>query len=173
MLRSRTSLVLCCLALALVACVSKPQTGLMVADWTPPAGSGIAQQRVTIAWESGTLTTGNMTFTLGRGGQRYVGSYLLIENTTNHLEVQPTFDLWDADSFSMGSAPAANSWFAPGWGVSDFVQHYDGRVVVGLHGNHDGNARCHFTLTDTNVGIPGGGSGECQVDDGGHLAVRF
>jgi len=166
-------LVLCCLALALGACATTRQTGIMAADWTPPADSDLAEQTVTIAWESGSRTTGDMTFTLGRGGQRYIGSYLLLEKTTSEFDAQPAYDIWRADGFSSVTAAVVNPWFPPGWGVTDFVQHYDGRVVVGLHGNRDGNARCHFTLADTEAGIPGGGTGECQVDDGGHLSVRF
>ena len=164
-------LVLC--SLALTVCASSPQTGNMAADWTPQAGSGIPRQKVTIAWESGTSSTGNMTFTLGRGGQRYIGSYLMIEKTASHVEVQPFYDIWDTGSFDPWSSARGDRWFEPGWGVSAWVEHYDGHVVVGLHGDRDGNARCYFTLANTEVGIPGGGTGKCQVDDGGYLDVRF
>ena len=171
MFRTCTCLVLCWFTLT--ACASKPQTGIMAADWTPPKGAAIPEQRVTIAWESRTPTTGNMTFTLGRGGQRYIGSYLLIENTSSHIDIRPLYNIWETGSFGAWSVGAANPWFEPGWVMSTWVQHYDGRVVVGLHGNRDGNARCHFTLSNTKIGMPGGGTGECQVDDGSYLDVRF
>ena len=87
MFRTCTCLIMCWFTLT--ACASKPQTGIMAADWTPPPGSEVPRQKVTIAWESRAATTGNMTFTLGRGGQRYIGSYLLIEKTTSHLDIQP------------------------------------------------------------------------------------
>ena len=92
MLRNRALLALCVFTFG--ACASKPQTGIMAAQWTPPAKSSIPVQTVTIAWESDSSTTGQMTFTLGRGGQRYVGSYLLLENTKSHLEAQPLYDIW-------------------------------------------------------------------------------
>jgi hypothetical protein len=171
MFQTRVLLVL--FSFSLIVCASKPQTGILAADWTPPQGSGLPEQRVTIAWESGTPTTGNMTFTLGRGGQRYIGSYLLIEQTTSHVSVQPLYNIWDTGSFNHWSAPGVGPWFEPGWAMSTWMEHYDGRVVVGLHGNRDGNARCHFRLSNTEVGMPGGGTGECQVDDGGSLDVRF
>ena len=169
----RPALIALC-AFSLSACASKPQTGIMAADWTPPAKSDIPAQRVTIAWESDSRTTGQMTFTLGRGGQRYVGSYLLLENTESHLEAQPLYDIWDNNGFdAITYTGAPIPWFQPAWGLNTFVKHYNGRVVVGLHGNRGGNARCKFTLADTEAGMPGGGTGECQVDDGSHLSVRF
>ena len=157
----------------LTACASPPQTGIMAADWTPPTGSETPRQKVTIAWESRTSTTGNMTFTLGRGGQRYIGSYLLLESTASHVDIQPLYRIWDTGGFEAWSASGASPWLEPGWAMSNWVEHYDGRVVVGLHGNRDGNARCQFTLRNTSVGMPGGGTGECQIDDGGHLSAHF
>ena len=101
MFRKRAVLALCAMCFfALTSCASKPQTGIMAAQWTPPAKSDIPVQTVTIAWESDTSTTGQMTFTLGRGGQRYVGSYLLLENTESHLEAQPLYDIWDTNGFN-------------------------------------------------------------------------
>ncbi|MCH2170516.1 hypothetical protein MK489_07010 [Myxococcota bacterium] len=168
----RSSVLLALFPLALIACATTPQTGIMPARWTPPKDSGIPEQTVTIAWESTAAKHGDMTFTLGRGGQRYVGSYLLMEQTASHLEVQPLYQIWDSASFG-GWGDVGDPWFVPGWNVNAWVRHYDGRVVVGLHGNRGGNARCHFTLSNTEVGIPGGGTGECQISDGGHLSVRF
>ena len=167
---ARALLVLC--IFTLMACASPLQTGIMSADWTPPADSGIPEQKVTIAWESTAATNGSMTFTLGRGGQRYVGSYLLIEQTSSHVQMQPLYQVWNSGSFGTWSA-LSDPWFVPGWTMSVWVRHYDGRVLVGLHGNRGGNARCHFTLSNTEVGIPGGGTGECQVDDGGRLSAHF
>jgi hypothetical protein len=160
------------LVAALAACASPPQTGIMAARWTPPADSQIPEQTVTIAWESEQSTNGQMTFTLGRGGERYVGSYILIENTTSELAVQPLYSVWESGS---GAAWAVGSrdWFVPGWSLNSFVRHYNGRVVVGLHGDRGDSARCHFTLADTEAGIPGGGTGACAVSDGGQLTVRF
>lgn len=169
--RPHTSLLLA--AVALAACATTPQTGIMAADWTPPADSGTQKQRVAIAWESDTRTTGEMTFTLGRGGQRYVGSYLLIEQTRTGAETAPVYAIWNSASFATWSAPGAGLWFEPGWPMATWVEHYDGRVVVGLHGDRDGSARCQFTLTDANAGMVGGGTGECQVSDGGHLSAHF
>ena len=79
------------LVAALIGCATPPETGIMAAHWTPPANTKIPEQTVTIAWESHKSTTGQMTFTLGRRGERFVGSYLLIENTTSELQVQPLY----------------------------------------------------------------------------------
>ena len=160
-------------ALALAACASTPQTGMMAADWTPPAKSGIAAQKVIIAWESESDITGNMTFTLGAGGQRFVGPYMLLETIVQHVETQPLYNLWDSPTFDQWAAGGSDYWFSPGWGVTAWADHYNGRVVSGLHGDRGGSARCHFTLSNTGAGLPGGGTGECQLSDGGLLQASF
>ena len=168
------SLALCLAsAVALAACATAPQTGMMTADWTPAAKSGIEEQKVIIAWESESDHTGNMTFTLGRGGQRFVGPYMLLETTVQHVETQPLYGLWDSPNFDEWAVGGSDAWFSPGWGVTAWVDHYDGRVVSGLNGNRGGSARCHFTLSNTAAGLPGGGTGECQVSDGGLLKASF
>jgi len=161
------------LVLELVSCAFRPQTGIMAADWSPAAKSGDQPQKIIIAWESESENTGSMTFTLGPGGQRFVGPYMLLETTVQHVETQPLYSLWDSPNFSSWAASDSDDWFSPGWGVTAWVDHYDGRVVSGLHGNRGGSARCHFTLSDTAAGLTGGGSGECQLSDGGLLKADF
>ena len=169
--RFRFLLVLC--SIALVACASARRTGIMVAEWNPPPKSDESTQKVMIAWESESSLTGSMTFTLGPGGQRYVGQYLLLEKTVSHMATQPFYDAWDSASFRGWGAGGIDPWFEPGWGMSVWVNHYDGRVVSTLQGNRGGSARCHFTLKQTNLGVAGGGTGQCQVSDGGLLDVTF
>jgi len=159
--------------LFLVACASTPQTGIMVAEWTPSVKSDSAAQKIMIAWESESRANGNMTFTLGPGGERYVGTYLLVENSVRHVAMQPLYDVWEAGSFDEWGIGGMDPWFDPAWGMTTWVDHFDGRVVAALRGNRSGNARCKFRLADANAGLPGGGSGECQLDDGGRLEARF
>ncbi|MDG2335094.1 MAG: hypothetical protein P8Q97_12770 [Myxococcota bacterium] len=161
------------LSLGLAMCAYSPQTGIMTADWKPPAKSKDQPQKVMIAWESESRITGSMTFTLGRGGQRYVGPYMLIEKTTSHVAAQSLYGLWDDGIYDSWSVTGVNPWFEPGWGVSFWVSHYDGHVVSGLDGNRGGKARCRFTLANTEHGIPGGGTGKCQLSDGGLLDASF
>lgn len=160
-------------SIALVACASAPKTGIMVAQWDPSKKSGESPQKVMIAWHSESSLTGSMTFTLGPGGQRYVGPYLLLEKTVAHMATQPFYDAWDSASFRGWGAGGIDPWFEPGWGMSVWVNHYDGRVVSTLQGNRGGSARCHFTLKQTNLGVAGGGTGQCQVSDGGLLDATF
>ncbi len=169
----RPHLLLASCSLVLTVCAFTPQTGIMTADWTPPAKSDFKPQKVMIAWESESELTGSMTFTLGRGGQRYVGPYLLIEKTTTHAAMEPLYNLWDDGIYDQWSVTGINPWFEPGWGVSVWVDHYDGRVVSTLNGNRGARARCRFTLANTEAGLPGGGSGSCQVSDGSLLKASF
>jgi len=171
--RAFASLVLALLVAALpsIGSARDHQSGIMAGSWTPPEGSEIPKQMVTIAWEATGPTVGDMTFTLGKGGERYRGSYLLIQKTKVGSNAQNLYDVW-AQPVWVGAHPTA-AWFEPGWGFDTFVQHYDGRVVVGLKGDKGDSARCRFTLTNTDAGMPGGGTGECQISDGGSLDVHF
>jgi hypothetical protein len=171
MFRKRFFLALCCLGLA--ACASSRPMGIMTADWVPGEKSKFSAQKVMIAWESESAITGSMTFTLGKGGQRYVGPFLLIEKSVGHVETQPFYDAWDSASYGAWDVGGVNPWFEPGWGISVWVDHYDGRIISTLQGDRGGSARCHFTLSHTSAGLPGGGSGECQVSDGGVLDATF
>ena len=167
----RVLFVMC--SLAFVACASATHTGIMVAQWEPSKKSDKPAQKVMVAWESESSLTGSMTFTLGPGGQRYVGPYLLLEKSVSHVAMVPFYDAWDSASFRGWGAGGIDPWFEPGWGISVWVDHYDGRVVSTLQGNRGGSARCHFTLKLTESGIPGGGTGKCQISDGGLLDVAF
>ena len=171
MSQSRLLIAACCLLLTV--CASSPRSGIMVADWTPPAKAEAKPQKVMIPWESNSRITGQMTFTLGPKGQRFVGDYVLIEKTQGHVAATPLYDAWEAGSFDGWTMGAVDPWFEPSWGMSVWVDHYDGRVVALLSGNRGGQARCHFTLRVTEAGLEGGGTGECQVNDGGHLAASF
>lgn len=171
MFRSRVFMAVCCLGLTV--CASSRPMGIMAANWVPPAKSAFPEQKVMIAWEAESAITGSMTFTLGKGGQRFVGPFLLIEKSVGHVETLPFYDAWDSASYGAWEVGGINPWFQPGWGISVWVDHYDGRIVSSLQGNRGGSARCHFTLSNTSAGLPGGGSGECQVSDGGLLDASF
>jgi len=176
MLRVRTLILFFLVApivLSVLACASKPQTGIMVAQWTPPAKSSAPAQKIMIAWESNSHTTGDVTFTLGPGGQRYVGTYVLVEDSVRHVAMQPLYDVWQAGSFDEYGIGGMDPWFEPAWGMSTWVDHYNGRVVAALNGNRGGSARCKFRLTNTEAGMPAGGTGQCQLSNGGQLEVDF
>ena len=171
--RAAVSLVLALLVAAIPAIGSARdhQSGIMAGDWTPPEGSETPKQMVTIAWEEKGPTFGDMTFTLGKGGERYRGSYQLIQRTKVGSNTQNLYSVWAQSDWVGAHATAA--WFEPGWGFDTFVQHYDGRVVVGLQGDKGHSARCRFTLKDTEAGMPGGGNGACQITDGGSIDAHF
>jgi hypothetical protein len=174
-LRGRSVQISCVVLLggiALSAFASRPETGIMAAEWTPPAGSGASPQTVTIPWESRTPAKGTMRFILGPGGERFIGTYVLVEKTSVEAEVGPMYQAWQSFGVQEG-AVAGSGWFVSGWTVDAYVQHYDGHVLAQLEGDRGHTARCRLDLGDTNAGIPGGGTGECQVSDGGSLKVRF
>lgn len=149
---------------------AREETGIMAGEWKPPGSA--AAQPVTVAWQARRRTEGQMTFTLGPGGERFEGSYLLIEKTTAKLQVQPMYQAWQAFGIQDGAVPGTG-WLVPAADVDWYVQRYDGHVVASLTGDRGDHARCRFDLADTGAGIPGGGTGECQLSDGGSLSVRF
>jgi hypothetical protein len=57
--------------------------------------------------------------------------------------------------------------------VGEFAAFYTGKVVATLSGGRGHSMRCQLSLNDPEGGLLGGGSGRCQVSDGGSLSLEF
>jgi hypothetical protein len=161
------------LAFVICSCAGKPTTGIMAAHWTPPIGAPGSEQMITIAWDSNRASEGRLTFTLGPGGERFVGSYLLIEKTRVRTDVEPFYERWQTPGYAEMGPTAGTPHAQATTTVATFAEQYDGRVVAGLDGDGSHAARCHFRLADTERGLVAGGFGDCDVTDGSRLRVSF
>ena len=54
---SQSRLLIAVCGLLLTVCASSPRSGIMVADWTPPAKAEAKPQKVMIPWESNSRIT--------------------------------------------------------------------------------------------------------------------
>lgn len=104
------------------------------------------------------------------GGESFSGKYVQITSTTEEHVVAPFFDRW---------APYWTDWGSfgdPGFHGGDFTAFrtsYSNKVVATLFGDQGDTMRCRFRLGDPPAGLSGGGTGECQVLNGGKIAVQF
>ena len=181
MIRLRIAAAWVCGCILTSACTT-PQTGVIAGQWTPP---GKAPEPVPISWESEGDTQGRMFITLGRGGERFHGTYVRVTSGTKLETVQPILadwgPLWEGYDGGLGVDP----WW---WGPADgmpmggymnaayypvFVRQYSGKVVATLFGNQGHSMRCRFTLVRPQEGLMGGGVGACESSTGSKIAARF
>lgn len=159
------------LLLLIVACASPLRSGIMAGHWTPKQGEG---ERVPLSWETKARGHGTIHATLGRGGEHFIGEYVLVRDHAPGIQVHAVYRDWYAPTW------ATLDWGEEGnYGPSEvidihgWVEHYNGQVIATLFGNRDHSMRCRFTLEDVSAGMVGGGVGTCQVSDGGRLDVKF
>jgi hypothetical protein len=96
-------------------------------------------------------------------GQTFTGPYFQIIRSTNVTTLGP---LW------AGWGPRFGPW--PYWGPSDqFVTQYTGRVVGNFEGPNGTHMRCQFTLARPDLGMAGGGLGQCELPSGMTIDAIF
>ena len=107
-------------------------------------------------------------------GESYSGRYLQITSTST---VDTLGWGW---GYGYGWGPYWGDWGAwgpgPWYGPADwtsFVRNYSGSVVATLFGNAGHTMRCRFHLASPELGLSGGGVGECQTSDGRHIDAQF
>ena len=64
--------------IGLLGCMT-PQTGVISAHWTPP---GKSSEPIVISWESKNQSQGQMFVQLGKGGERFRGTYVRVSAGT-------------------------------------------------------------------------------------------
>lgn len=159
-----------------------PQTGIISARWTPP---GKASEPIVISWESENQTQGRMFVQLGKGGERFRGSYVRVSAGTKVEAVQPIIAGWGPVWGDYDWGDGFDPW---GWGPDGgmplggyvggaafpvFIREYTGKVVATLFGNEGHSMRCRFTLAKPEQGLMGGGVGACQSSTGSKISARF
>lgn len=150
------------LALGVVAgCASSGTgTGKLVQRGGAPEGA------VSFSWHTGmNPDRGELTATLPNG-QTYMGRFF--EVTTN-TDLQTLTPLWE------GWSPWWTDWpWAPyAYAGQTFMTSYTGRVLATLSGPGGKRMRCRFFLATPEAGMPGGGQGKCQFQDGSTIDANF
>jgi hypothetical protein len=130
-----------------------------------PAG----EQRTTFQWRSTGATSGQMTATLD-SGQTFTGRYFQITRRTNFDTLGPLWAGWGPGFYGPGSGLGPWGY----WGPTDqFLTQYTGRVVGNLQGPKGTHMRCRFTLARPDIGMAGGGLGQCQLPSGTTIDAMF
>ncbi len=146
------------------------KTGMLPARWTPPKGPA---QDVPFGFEAQTSSTGTMDTTLGKGGPHFHGSYVRVEKSTKGELVTAIYNGWSSPEWEVWKHDPDGQWTATGVSIGDFAHFYTGKVVATLSSGNGSSMRCQFTLTEPQRGLLAGGSGACQISDGGRLALTF
>ncbi len=149
-----------------------PRTGMLPARWKPPEG---AVQEVPFSFESLGRDTvrGRMHTTLGSGGERFEGDYLRIQQSTKGDLVTAMSVGWSGPEWQLWKHDADGDWTQEGVSVGEFAHFYTGKVLATLRGDRGHAMRCQLTLKDPEGGLLDGGTGRCQVTDGGSLTLDF
>ncbi len=143
--------------------------GMVLAAGCTTTGSGVGatpsgKHPATFSWTSSDDVSGLMTARFA-DGKTYTGQFVQVTSNTTVESLHP---LW------VGWGPR---WRMGGWGDWDagpeFVTHYSGRVVANLAATDGSHMRCRFQLAHPDAGMAGGGTGECQLPDGGRIDAQF
>jgi hypothetical protein len=150
---------------------SRPaRTGMLPARWTPPDGQ---PQEVPFSFEAGSESSGTMTTTLGADGERFHGPYVRVEKSTRGHLVTAIYQGWSNAEWEMWMHDPDGLWTKTGVSFGEFADFYTGKVVATLEGDRGASMRCQFTLDDPQGGLLSGGSGRCQISNGGSLNLEF
>lgn len=146
------------------------KTGMLPARWTPRDGKTVA---VPFSYEARSEEAGTLFTTLGKGGRRFQGKYVRVEKSTKGHLITAIYDGWAGPEWEAWQHDADGRWTATGVSLGDFTHFYTDRVVAVLSSSDGGSMRCQITLQQPRVGFLGGGSGSCQITDGGRLTLEF
>ena len=142
------------LAVVLEGCAATMGTGI----GSTPSGSNHA----TFIWYANGASTGQMTATLDNG-QTFSGPYFQITRTTDVTTLGPLWAGWGRPFGAWGD-----------WGPSsEFVTQYTGRVVGNLGSPSGAHMRCNFDLARPDLGMAGGGLGQCELPNGVTIDAMF
>ncbi len=150
---------------ALASALSFAMAGCtMTSDGLEMPQPGIKRMLVDFHWRGIDELSGTMTAGLP-DGRRFDGVYFRI---TQELPIDRLAPLWD------GWSEVGLGWrhwrSQPG---SDFLKHYEGKVVATLGMAGGQQMRCRFRLVRPRSGMRGGGEGLCQLSDGTIIDAAF
>jgi len=177
MFETKTTFAAACGAAVLMLC-GCTTTGMGGGDITQ---KGKAPEPVMFSWKStdGGIT-GSMTATLPTS--TYQGRFVQITQQTQSQTLAP---LWE------GYPPGWGDWSYWGWaggmgpgmgmpppmgGVYDAVQFntvYSGKVLANLKDLAGHQMRCRLHMLNPPQGMSGGGTGECQIQNGATFQANF
>lgn len=146
------------------------KTGMLPARWTPPQGP---VQEVPFSFEAQSKTRGTLSTTLGEGGEQFHGRYVQMEKSLHDDLVMGIYDGWSDPQWAAWGDGPDGEWTAAGISFGDFSRFYTGRMLAGLTGDRGSAMRCQIHLNDPATGLGGGGTGTCQVSNGGRVDLRF
>lgn len=142
-----------------------PLAGCMItSDGLEIPEPAINRMQVVFEWRGKDDVSGTMMARLADGRQ-FHGAYFQIKQ---ELPIESLDSLWD------GWAAVHRGWHR--WNpqpASDFLKHYDGKVLANLGTSGDGHMRCRFLLVRPWAGMRGGGEGVCQLTDGMVINATF
>jgi hypothetical protein len=148
----------------------RARTGMLPARWTPPHGQA---QEVPFSFVAESESTGTLTTTLGPGGEQFHGPYVRVEKSTQGHLVTAIYDGWSSAEWEMWKHDPDGHWTATGVSFGEFAAFYTGKVVATLRSTNGSSMRCQLALSDPQGGLLSGGSGSCQISDGGSLSLEF
>ncbi len=130
---------------------------------------GEPAQAITLVWDSrlGSLH-GSMRVTLA-DGERFTGEFVQLARSTPVQVYEPLYDGWyDYDDWGAFGDP----WY-DGSTTTVWVYNYTNKVVARLRSDRGDHMRCRFRLDETERGMGGGGTGECQLSSGRRVRAIF
>lgn len=165
---------MCSVLVAVLACIGSPprERGMLEATWTPKDGLGMT---VPFSYESDRPdhNRGEMFTTLGRGGAHLHGPYTLVEQSTKGHLVTEVYNGFGAPEWATWDHDAQGHWTATNVSFGDFAHFYTGQVVASLRSQSGLAMRCRLQLNRPDRGLLEGGTGHCQLSDGGTVDLSF
>lgn len=146
------------------------KSGMLPARWLPAEGPG---QDVPFHFESKTSTEGTMSTKLGGAGEQFHGRYVRLEEASKGEVVTTIYDGWSGPQWEVWQHDANGNWTAAATSIGGFARFYSGKVVAILAGDRGSSMRCQMSLKEPQVGLAGGGEGNCQISSGGLLRLVF
>ncbi|MDX1385626.1 MAG: hypothetical protein R3190_18380, partial [Thermoanaerobaculia bacterium] len=83
------------------------------------------------------------------------------------------YDGWSSPEWETWTHDSEGHWTPTGVSFGEFARFYTGKVVATLSSRDGISMRCQITLREPQSGLLGGGSGACQISDGGKLSLEF
>jgi hypothetical protein len=80
---------------------------------------------------------------------------------------------WSGPEWQLWKHDPDGGWTEEGVSVGEFARFYTGKLVATLQGNRGHTMRCQITLKEPEAGLLAGGSGRCQMTDGGGVKLEF
>ncbi|MGJ7506081.1 hypothetical protein [Variovorax sp. GT1P44] len=129
---------------------------------------GKAPDPVLFSWQSrdGSID-GTMTATTSDA--TYQGRFMQITQQTVADSLAP---MWDAWPMGWSDWPY-DGWAAPMVSVEQFVTVYSGRVIANMRSVDGRSMRCRLQLVQPDMGMKGGGDGQCQIAGGPSFHASF